>query len=680
MNRRVVLALVAAVLGLTACGGSESVPSTTPRPDTITAEVSFGGPDAIADPGPTPEAAGDADDDAPADVPVIPDGADDLAVPDAPDDVSACGTCPVDRPRCVAGSCECDADSCAAGSWCNGGACTPCDVVDHCGAACLDCAAEGTPFCQQGQCRCSTDAHCGEGHWCDAGTCAECADDDPLHCGSTCAVCTTAPKICSGGLCHCTVDAECGVAYRCVAGGCEPCNTPVQCGATCSACPAATPVCYQLACICNAGSCPSDQWCDGAACAPCSDDDPLHCGASCAACPGGSPVCQGGSCVCTADAQCGAGAWCDAGTCTPCGEADPAHCGASCAVCDGATPACAGGRCGCTSTSCGAGAFCDATGTCHACTTNDHCGPGCAPCPADNPVCAGDTCVSCLTDPQCSAGSWCQSGQCVPCGDADPLHCGATCTVCGGTTPTCQGGACTCEGASCGSGHVCEGGTCQLCNADQRCGSDCTPCGAPTPYCTADGKGCVACLDDSHCAAADHCANGACVPDCVAQGCESNDAPDAKKCSTAKIVGREQASIWRVYTGDTTSMGSDDDLPTTLFDPGPDDCWDANNDAMYRIYLVAGDTLTAKLQQGGSDYDLMLKLYTGTACDDNKWADLIDCWDDNAGSYKEQLDHTATADGWYTIVVDGRSGPSDDYGPYTLTVSLACKFSNCCCP
>jgi hypothetical protein len=288
--------------------------------------------------------------------------------------------------------------------------------------------------------------------------------------------------------------------------------------------------------------------------------------------------------------------------------------------------------------------------------------------------------VACLTDDQCSAGAWCQAGACVPCAADDPLHCGSGCAVCGGTTPICNSGACACDGASCGSGHVCEGGACVLCNADTRCGSDCAPCSSPTPYCTADGKGCAACLTDEHCAVTDHCAGGACVPDCAAQGCQSDDTPDGKKCSTAKIVGRLQAQTFRVYSGDTYNKGNDDDLGT-FFDSGPTKCWDANYDVMYRIWLVAGDALTANLQQtGGTAYDLMLKLYRGTACDANGWTDLVDCYDDNAGSYKEKIEYTAPADGWYTIVVDGRTSTSDDYGPYSLAVSLNCAFANCCCP
>lgn len=58
MSRRLAPAAFVLALLLGACGGNESISSTTPRPDTSAAEVSFGEPDTLAAPGsePGPEA------------------------------------------------------------------------------------------------------------------------------------------------------------------------------------------------------------------------------------------------------------------------------------------------------------------------------------------------------------------------------------------------------------------------------------------------------------------------------------------------------------------------------------------------------------------------------------------------------------------------------------------------
>ena len=81
-----------------------------------------------------------------------------------------------------------------------------------------------------------------------------------------------------------------------------------------------------------------------------------------------------------------------------------------------------------------------------------------------------------------------------------------------------------------------------------------------------------------------------------------------------------------------------------------------------------------------SDYQLSLKAYYGTGCDDKD--NLIKCaWDEDDGD-QESIIHTAAQDDWVTIVVDGASGFSDEYdwGHYDLAVTLICTDQGCCCP
>jgi hypothetical protein len=200
----------------------------------------------------------------------------------------------------------------------------------------------------------------------------------------------------------------------------------------------------------------------------------------------------------------------------------------------------------------------------------------------------------------------------------------------------------------------------------------------PTPFCRADGQNCAECLADPDCTEPDtHCENDVCVPDCLAQGCVTDNNPDGEDCAHAKIVGRLDAINLVTYSGDTTGDGDDDDLSTN-----DSDCWDAKYDNFFRIYLIAGDQLDADLYGLEWEFDAMMKLYSGTDCADNGENDLISCTNDGGDGNDESLTYVAPADGWYTLVVDGRSAFSneEDYGYYDLDIVLTCVDTNCCCP
>lgn len=356
----------------------------------------------------------------------------------------------------------------------------------------------------------------------------------------------------------------------------------------------------------------------------------------------------------------------------------------------------------CTPGTCPPGQWCEPPGTCVDCDTDEHCGPDCLDCTGTlTPVCEQGRCV-CQTDEHCGDGYFCDDGQCVLCPMNDPLHCGPRCLVCGGSTPTCHDGHCVCgDNDDCEPGYYCDNTTCVPCNTGDHCGPDCLPCDAATPVCKSDTLECVGCEDDGDCVdptpacrpdilecvecveathcplATDLCESYECVSTCQAEGCTTDNGPDGETCGAAKIVGRIDAISGAFYTGDTTGDGDDDNLSTN-----DSDCWDAKYDNFYRMYLMVGDQLQVTLDPQESDFDAMMKLYAGIDCADNGEDDLIDCYDQAYDGGTETLSHTATADGWYTVVVDGRMAFSDDYdyGAYQVTFTLTYGPSGSCCP
>jgi hypothetical protein len=301
-----------------------------------------------------------------------------------------------------------------------------------------------------------------------------------------------------------------------------------------------------------------------------------------------------------------------------------------------------------------------------ACAAIGLCGPQCILCPEQQPNCVNDVCV--CNAASCWGAALCEAGVCVPCTDYDAAHCGAACAVCGGDAPHCKGG------------------TCMLCNQDASCGQACQPCPALTPKCKPDGSGCVGCLGDGDCQAGWLCNANACIPPCKAQGCAADLSAGGQSCKKAFVVGRLEASKTVKFAHDTSDSGDDDDLNYFF---GKTECWDASYDLFYRIYLMPGETLSAVVTPKYEYFDVMLKLYTGTECDldsagifeaNDKY--LIGCYNSGYDEKPESFSYNASAEGWFTIVVDGRQVGSEyeDWGPFELSVTLKCSEANCCCP
>jgi len=193
---------------------------------------------------------------------------------------------------------------------------------------------------------------------------------------------------------------------------------------------------------------------------------------------------------------------------------------------------------------------------------------------------------------------------------------------------------------------------------------------------------CVQCYDNAHCntGAGEICSNNQCTVPIPANSC-ANGSENRRGCGNARVIGRSIAKTTSGFTmnADTCSASNDHDLPST------DDCWDANADHSYKIYLRAGETAAIQLTTGDpcsysvSDWDATLKLYTNlTVCNNENKNEYDYCQKYITSMHSKSF--TATVDTWLYIIVDGSSA-FDDEGDYTLTVKLQnCVTAGCNCP
>jgi hypothetical protein len=594
-------------------------------------------------------------------------------------DAGACGLCPPDQPLCVNGGCLCTATSCAVGKQCNGGECTTCNTAVACGATCKNCAASGLICNGTGTAcvACEGTLGCNPGEACVSGICSPC--DTVSACGASCTPCPQGAQCQNGKCMECTSSANCPAGETCDDNLCVACTAtdPLHCGSACLVCGGAIPDCAGGKCTCNATSCGAGAACVNGKCSTCVTDS--ACGASCQPCAAGLKCISGACKECEFTADCAAGAICESSVCVPCTASDAAHCGPSCAQCSGVTPGCVAGACTCTTSSCGSGALCQ-NGACTACTTAAACGSKCIVCPSDT-TCLNGKCAECAVSPDCGPSSVCSSdGVCVACTADNPAYCGPSCLECSAAAPACVAGACQCSGASCGPGSQCVNGSCASCNIISACGPGCGVCGGAAPYCAGPAAGCVACLSNDHCPAGYSCLSNVCQDPCSGvQGCATDIGPNASTCAKARILGRKDAitAIGAKINGDTNTTNNSDDLPSPLF--GSSECWDAQSDQFYRVWLVAGETLTATVDPTDFDFDIMLKLYVGTLCESG--GDPLKCMNDKGDGTNETLTQSISTTGWHTIVVDGVYAFSDDYdyGPYALTMKITSNQKPLCC-
>ena len=315
----------------------------------------------------------------------------------------------------------------------------------------------------------------------------------------------------------------------------------------------------------NGTICPQGLFCNEAAvCSPCVGDQ--FCGKSCRICTSPEPFCvrdpaSAGAdytCVqCREDPDCATGQKCIGGKCvSPCPCCPDAP---FCVATDPTQPTarnCSQCR---TDSDCG-DRKCDLlNGHCvdklPDCRTDDRCGPGCINCVTSTkdeptgprPHCMdGAVCVQCRYDVDCAAGTYCRSGDCVPC--THDRHCGPSCRGCGidvnvapdGTTivnsttekpfclsPNGQAASAICvrclNDAQCGIGGSCDLTTHQCTNTCSK------PCENGT---VCDGSRCVQCFTSAQCPCG-QCIDGLCTANCGdSTDCRSNQccAQDAAQC------------------------------------------------------------------------------------------------------------------------------------------------------
>jgi hypothetical protein len=229
---------------------------------------------------------------------------------------------------------------------------------------------------------------------------------------------------------------------------------------------------------------------------------------------------------------------------------------------------------------------------------------------------------------------------------------------------------CACNSYYTGTGNV----SCSFCNTDGQCGSDCSACPYYSPKCKTNGAttACVECIDDTNCTSGNVCnlSTNVCVAPIPAESCTTGT-QSRDRCSNARIVGRSTAKTVSGY-----SISSDLCSASNRVDQSSG-CWDAGPDHTYKIYLRNGETAT-------------MTISTGTSCIDSSWSATLSVYNDaGCGSssrvwcddnYEGTHSYTATADGWYIIIVEGSSA-FDDEGDYSLNVKLQnCATAGCNCP
>jgi hypothetical protein len=611
---------------------------------------------------------------------------------DACDDGGGCAGTPVDVVIACDDGDPCTSDGCDPGIGCTNAPLEPTDAPELCNGVDDDCdgltdmedaldlleddpqgcekqggvcagAKKPAGFCQGGAWQ-----TCDEGFYqqltgYDAGPDAACDDQDNDCDGLTDEDYVPAPITCGEGACVASGTTSCvdgGVVQHCTPG------TGAADDATCDGvdddCDGATDEDVSLDCDdddpctvdgCAEGACTHDA--GGADGTSCDDGDPCTTGT----------LCDGGQCA--------------GGTVDPCDDGDP-----------------------CTADSCVAGAGC----------AHDGLPMDALPCEDDDP---------CTIDTTCTGGI-CGGGSVDPCDDGDPcttdgcdsLTTGCThdpggagaLEVCNGIDDDCDGltdaadaddlgvndvQACekqdgVCEGMN-KAPALCLSGAWQACSdefyglnqLDYEAGTETKDDGLDNDCDGEVDEGLCAITAD--CAPGYDCVGGVCVTPCSASGCDTDLTPLGVECTQARIIGRVDAMGGAVNQGDTTTTGNNHDMYSGT-DSGPTECWDAATDEHYRIYLMPGDQITVQVTPQEVSFDSMVKLIDGTTCDDGDDQTLIACLNDGSDGEPDQGSHTATQEGWVTIVVDGRMAFDDeaDFGPYSLAVTLTCADAGCCCP
>jgi hypothetical protein len=444
-----------------------------------------------------------------------------------------------------------------------GGACVP---PNPCHKGMFVCLEGGVMSCMELTDLQSNGTVCDTDKVCHNGACESCVEG--MACDVTGKPCRVGSIVCATGSPVCTETnnkpngSSCGTGMVCQSGTCATCQVGGACTPT-NKCHTGTLVCSGAAPSCTdsgtnvaAGtSCGTDMVCSAAgACGACVQGmDCVVPGKPCRkgtiACNTGTPVCIESSDVANGTV-CGANMVCQAGNCAACSAgsicvpANPCHAGIT--VC---TP-----NIGCTDTgnalangaSCGTDKVCNG-GTCVSCAAGASCQPtnacktGTTSCATGSPVCVEsgnkNNGTSCGTGMVCNAGSCATCSAGTSCMPANPCHTGTL--NCSTGTPSCtDSGQNQTDGTGCGTNLVCKGGSCVSCTAGQAC--------QPTNVCktgvTSCATGASVCMESGNkgvgtlCGAGQSCTNGMLTTAamCTANGtCLSATTACTNGCNTA---------------------------------------------------------------------------------------------------------------------------------------------------
>jgi hypothetical protein len=552
MKRREQVYVVVAVVGfVTGCSDLR------PLPDPGTAPFGTGGADAGGRDGSNPaDAAG---------VPVVG------CVDSSP--------CALTSNPCIVGATTCSGQTatcmptdkhqangtaCGTDSVCLDGVCSACTAgaicalpTKPCRVGAIDCTG-GKPECVETG-NAAAGASCGGGMVCKDGSCGTCAAGDPCVPSNPCHQGTLD---CSGGVPKCadsgkplSAGATCGPGQVCGSdGSCVVCKAGASCDSkdVCKVgkidCTSGAPTCVESGNAPGGKSCGTGQVCNAGSCGSCSA------GMACTPsnkCHAGTLSCAAGTADCT-DANksvangtaCGNNLYCSNGNCVSCTP------DVSCMTpnpCKVGTTSCASGVSQCMETGnapngkgCGQGKVCN-DGACVACNANMTCQP--AACKVGKTACGTGNaeCMETGNAPDgssCGSGKVCNNGSCNACNDGAACDPGDQCkkgvTSCSTGTGRCMPSGNVPDGTACGSGHICSGGACIACGAvgQQCCGNSC-------------GSGlscrenlCVG-VNGANCGSGTQCASSNCVG---GKCCDSPCSGPCQECSTGQCRSRCNAS------------------------------------------------------------------------------------------------------------------------------------------
>lgn len=380
--------------------------------------------------------------------------------------------------------------------------------------------------------------------------------------GTKCAPapCVTGITLCSEAGAQCIpfgqeyAGTQCGDGGVCNNGQCIACSVGQSCadGGSCEratiACSTGSPVCVPGGNAPNGQSCGTSLYCNTGNCAACTSgasctppDNPCHTGS--AQCVEGGIYCQDNGGNTPAGTSCGANQVCDGNgtcsgctsnsTCTPVNDAGTPNvclsgttsCSTGASVCGSATPLANGSPCG-TNQVCNSGA-------CVSCTSNAVCSPqnnscliGYIDCSSGTSVCTQSGVAANGTD--CGSGQVCNNGTCGACTT------GATCNpsgnVCQTGTTSCASGSSQCmnatnvaDGTTCGNNQVCYQGTCSPCTASSQCNPGGNVCLAGKTSCATGQSVCVSSGNSGNgvtCGTNQVCNNGTCSACTAGTACQ----------------------------------------------------------------------------------------------------------------------------------------------------------------